>query len=81
MSTQHRAPLKIGIGGLGAIGLTLARRLDDGIEGLMLAAVSARDKDAARLRLSGFRQRVPVVTLSELAKAVSYTHLTLPTKA
>ena len=68
MSTRHRAPLKIGIGGLGAIGLTLARRLDEGIEGLILTAVSARDKDAARLRLSDLRQRVPVVTLPELAK-------------
>jgi len=66
--TQHRAPLKVGIGGLGAIGLTLARRLDEGFEGLTLTAVSARDKDAARLRLSGLRQQVPVVTLPELAK-------------
>jgi aspartate dehydrogenase len=65
--TQHRAPLKVGIGGLGAIGLTLARRLDEGFEGLTLTAVSARDKDAARLRLSGLRQQVPVVTLPELA--------------
>ncbi|HIM87374.1 MAG TPA: aspartate dehydrogenase [Gammaproteobacteria bacterium] len=68
MRTQHRAPLKVGIGGLGAIGLTLARRLDEGFEGLTLTAVSARDKDAARLRLSGLRQQVPVVTLPELAK-------------
>ena len=67
-STLHRAPLKIGIGGLGAIGLALARRLDEGFEGLTLTAVSARDKDAARLRLSGLRQQVPVVTLPELAK-------------
>ena len=67
MRTQHRAPLKVGIGGLGAIGLTLARRLDEGFEGLTLTAVSARDKDAARLRLSGLRQQVPVVTLPELA--------------
>jgi aspartate dehydrogenase len=66
--TQHRAPLKVGIGGLGAIGLTLARRLDEGFEGLTLTAVSALDKDAARLRLSGLRQQVPVVTLPELAK-------------
>ena len=68
MRTRHRAPLKVGIGGLGAIGLTLARRLDEGFEGLTLTAVSARDKDAARLRLSGLRQQVPVVTLPELAK-------------
>ena len=68
MRTQHRAPLKVGIGGLGAIGLTLARRLDEGFEGLTLTAVSARDKDVARLRLSGLRQQVPVVTLPELAK-------------
>ena len=67
MNAQLKSPLKVGIGGLGAIGLALARRLDKGIDRLTLTAVSARDKDAARLRLSGLRQQVPVMALSELA--------------
>ena len=67
MSTHLKAPLKVGIGGLGAIGMALARRLDKGIDGLTLAAVSARDTDSARLRLSDLRQQVPVMALSELA--------------
>ena len=67
MSAHLKAPLKVGIGGLGAIGMALARRLDKGIDGLTLTAVSARDKDAARLRLSDLRQQVPVMALSELA--------------
>jgi len=67
VNAQLKSPLKVGIGGLGAIGLALACRLDEGIDGLTLTAVSARDKDAARLRLSGLRQQVPVMALSELA--------------
>ena len=67
MRAPYKAPLKVGIGGLGAIGLELARRLDTGIGGLKLTAVSARDKDAARLRMNDLRQQVPVIALSELA--------------
>ena len=67
MSTPDKAPLKVGIGGLGAIGLELARRLDAGIGGLKLTAVSARNKDAARLRMNDLGQQVPVIALSELA--------------
>jgi len=67
VSAPDKAPLKVGIGGLGAIGLELARRLDTGIDGLKLAAVSARDKDAARMRMTDLRQQVPVMVLSELA--------------
>ena len=67
MSPPYKAPLKVGIGGLGAIGLELARRLGTGIDGLKLTAVSARDKDAARLRMNDLGQQVPVIALSELA--------------
>jgi aspartate dehydrogenase len=35
--------LKVGLAGLGAVGLEVARRLEAGIPGLALAAVSARD--------------------------------------
>mgnify|MGYP006283576821 CR=1 FL=1 len=39
--------LTVGIAGLGAIGLHLARALDRGVPGLKLAAASARDRDQA----------------------------------
>lgn len=59
--------LKVGIGGLGAIGMNVARRLDEGIYGLQLAAVSARDHAAAAAKIGSFATPVPVVTLSDLA--------------
>jgi aspartate dehydrogenase len=60
-------PLKVGIGGLGAIGLAVAKRLDEGIEGLELAAVSARDAEKAQRNMAGFARQVPLVALTELA--------------
>ena len=46
-----RETLKVGLAGLGAVGLDVARRLEAGIPGLALAAVSARDHDKARRNL------------------------------
>ena len=62
-----REPLRVAVGGLGAIGMAVARALDGGIEGLSLTAVSARDRDAAAARMDGFGRRVPVLPLGELA--------------
>jgi len=59
----------VAIGGLGAIGLEVARRLDMGIENFKLIAVSARDVPAARSRVSAFQSPPPVVPLAELAAA------------
>jgi len=59
--------LAVAIGGFGAIGMTVARRLDEGIEGLHLAAVSAKDRDAAARRMAGFAAPVPVIAAGELA--------------
>ena len=59
--------LHIGIGGLGAIGLTVARALDAGIPGLTLAAVSARDAAGAARRMENFASPAPVVALGDLA--------------
>ncbi len=59
---------RVGIGGLGAIGLKVAERLDQGIPGLDLVAVSARDRAAAAGRMSGFRKAPPVVALGDLAE-------------
>lgn len=61
--------LTVAIGGLGAIGLDLARALDRGVPGLRLVAVSARDKDRARARVAGFGAAPAVVELAALAQA------------
>lgn len=59
--------LKVGIGSLGTVGYAVAKRLDEGIDGLTLVAVSARDEPRARERVSAFRQSVEVVPLETLA--------------
>ncbi len=60
---------RVGVAGLGAIGMTVARRLDEGIAGLVLTAVSARDRDRARRRVEAFKTAVSVVAPEDLAGA------------
>jgi aspartate dehydrogenase len=59
----------VAIGGLGAIGLPLARALDHGVEGLTLVAVAAHDHAKARANLAGFRSEPRIVALDMLARA------------
>ena len=61
--------MKIALAGLGAIGGAVARRvLADGIPGIQLVAVSARDHDKARATLKAMNgATVPVVGLADLA--------------
>jgi aspartate dehydrogenase len=61
------AELRVGIGGFGAIGGALARRLDHGVSRLQLVAVSARDVGRAERRIAALERTVPVVPLSALA--------------
>jgi aspartate dehydrogenase len=58
--------LRVAVGGFGAIGRVIAERLDQGIEGLALAAVSARDAGRAEAVTAGFAHAVPVVPLARL---------------
>lgn len=58
--------LRVAIAGLGAIGLEIAKRLDAGIPGLRLSAVSARDRAAAAGRIAGFRHPIPVLAVEAL---------------
>ena len=59
--------LSVAIGGLGAIGMVLARTIAGDCPDLRLAAVSANDKNAARQRLANAAIDVPVLDLAELA--------------
>ena len=62
-----RVPITVAIGGFGTVGRVVARALDAGIEGLTLAAVSARDEAKAHRALAEFKTPVPVVPLGRLA--------------
>lgn len=57
--------LRVGLAGLGAVGLPVARRLAAGIDGLALAAVAVRDPGKARRALPGLA--APIVAPNELA--------------
>lgn len=68
----------VAIAGLGAIGLPVARALDDGIEGLTLVAVSARDKDRALQKLDKMTTQPALVSLSELAERADIVIESIP---
>ncbi|HEY4371860.1 MAG TPA: aspartate dehydrogenase [Burkholderiales bacterium] len=59
---------KVAVGGLGAIGAVLAKKLDEGIEGLELAAVSGRDVAKAERFVAGLKKPVKVLPLEQLAE-------------
>ncbi|MGE5534496.1 MAG: NAD(P)-binding domain-containing protein, partial [Acidobacteriota bacterium] len=63
----HKPPIKIGIAGLGAVGLEVARRLIDGIDGLTLTAVAVRDADKARRALPQIGDAIALRTYTALA--------------
>ena len=67
MTASDRKALRVGIGGFGAIGTVVAQRIDQGIPGLELAAVSELDVEKAERAMAGFASPVPVVALEDLA--------------
>ena len=75
-----REILKVGLAGLGAVGLEVARRLEAGVPGLALAAVSARDQDKARRNLPDVGSRIPIVAPEALAENCDVVVECLPPK-
>jgi aspartate dehydrogenase len=79
--TGRAASYRLGIAGLGAIGLAVARRVDAGaVPGLALAAVSARDPEKARKNLAGLREPPPILGLAALADAADVIVECLPSR-
>lgn len=71
--------LKVGVAGLGPVGLTVARALDEGVvPGLRLAAVSSRTARAGDERIAGLHEGVEVVDLEALAGAADVIVECLP---
>ena len=73
-----RDALKVAVAGLGAVGLGVARRLDAGIPGLVLAAVAVRDRDKARRNLPGVGERILIVAAEALADSCDVVVECLP---
>lgn len=73
--------MRVGIGGLGAVGMALVRRLLDGVEGLELAAASARRLEhwTPRMREIGFAG--PVVEAGALAEHADVVVECMPSAA
>ena len=64
----HKQDLRVGIAGLGAVGLEVARRLIDGdVPGLVLTAVAVRDADKARRALPQLGDMIALRTATALA--------------
>ena len=62
-----KSPLRVGLAGLGAVGLEVAKRLLAGIPGLTLAAVAVRDADKARRSLPQIGDLIALRTATALA--------------
>jgi aspartate dehydrogenase len=60
------AEVRVAIAGFGAVGRAVAERLDQGMPGLRLVAVSARDRERAAARIAGFNNPVAVEPLDQL---------------
>ncbi|HYA07535.1 MAG TPA: NAD(P)-binding domain-containing protein, partial [Xanthobacteraceae bacterium] len=73
-----RQPLKVGIAGLGAVGLAVARRLEAGIPDLVLAAVAVRDAAKAKRNLPDAGSRIPIVAAEALAQSCDVVVECLP---
>jgi aspartate dehydrogenase len=73
-----REPLKVGLAGLGAVGLEVARRIEAGIPGLMLAAVAVRDKEKAKRNLPQIGDRIPIIAAEELVESCDLVVECLP---
>lgn len=61
-------PLKVGLAGLGTIGIVVARALDKGIHGLELTGVTVRDAEKAARNMKDFRNPAPIISAQELAE-------------
>ena len=67
MPRADRPALRVAVAGLGAVGVSVARRLSDGISGLSLVAVSARDLQRAQARMATIAEGVAVLSVEDLA--------------
>lgn len=73
-----RDSLKIGLAGLGAVGLDVARRIEAGIPGLAVVAVAVRDVEKARRNLPQVGGKIQVLPAEALAQSCDVVVECLP---
>ena len=73
-----REPLKVGLAGLGAVGLEVARRIQAGIPGLVLTAVSVRDAEKAKRSLPQVGESIALLPAEALAQSCDIVVECLP---
>jgi aspartate dehydrogenase len=73
-----REAFKIGLAGLGAVGLEVARRIEAGIPGLVLAAVAVRDVAKAKRNLPEAGNSIAIVPVEALAQSCDVVVECLP---
>ena len=81
MALHPDKPLTVGVGGLGAIGFPVARRLSEGIPGLSLVAVAVRDKPRGEARLAAAGIAAAIVPLGDLGRHADVVVECLPAAA
>lgn len=81
VSTSTERTLRVGVGGLGTIGLPVTRWLATKPRGLRLVAVSARNRERAIERLAAAGIAAPVVPAGELAAAADVVIECMPAVA
>ena len=75
---NNKRPLRVGLAGLGAVGLEVAKRLIAGVPGLTLACVAVRDPEKARRALPQVGDTIPVRKTTELADSCDIVVECLP---
>ncbi|MGA8959261.1 MAG: NAD(P)-binding domain-containing protein, partial [Pseudolabrys sp.] len=75
---KDKPPLRVGLAGLGAVGLEVAKRLIAGVPGLTLAAVAVRDVEKARRALPQVGGTIAVLKATELANSCDIVVECLP---
>jgi len=73
-----KKPLRVGLAGLGAVGLDVAKRLVAGVPGLALAAVAVRDVAKAQRTIPEIGKTIPARKATELAEGCDIVVECLP---
>jgi aspartate dehydrogenase len=73
-----KQPLKVGLAGLGAVGLEVAKRLVAGVPGLTLTSIAVRDAQKARRALPQAGDTIPICKMTELADSCDVVVECLP---
>jgi aspartate dehydrogenase len=80
MSKVSRTDLRVAVAGLGAIGTSVVEALDRGIDGLVLAAVSAQNPEKHRSRLASLSRMPAVLSIEALSDVADIVVECAPSK-